>query len=175
VNDKTSTRPTAVHAVVAPDGSKRETCARRAFTTFLLAAIATVAADATQMFDPSVSSRTAANCSSIGFRATLAGNGLSAGPWTAEIFGGAGNCLRLDVTASGTDLEIVAVAPSGAVLRNDDRPGSLLPLVKINGAENGWSTVSISQFAGAMSQANFSSAFGRYTLNNANCATPAGR
>ena len=144
----------------------------RAIATFLLAAIAPVAAQATQMFDPSVSSCTAANCSSIGFGATLQGNGLSAGAWTAEIFGGAGTCLRLDVTASGEDVEIVAVAPSGAVFRNDDRPGSLLPLVKINGAENGWYTVSVSQFAGRISQSNFTFAFGRYTLNNANCATP---
>ncbi len=139
--------------------------------TGLLVAAAAPAA-ATQMFDTSVSTCTTANCSSITLGATLAGNGLSAGPWTAEIFGGANECLRLDVTAQTVDLEIVAVAPNGTVFRNDDRPGSLLPLVKINGAQNGWYTVSVSQFAGAISDSNFNFAFGRYNLNNPNCATP---
>ncbi|HMR34260.1 MAG TPA: hypothetical protein PKA13_22230 [Geminicoccaceae bacterium] len=124
------------------------------------------------MFDTTVSTCGTANCSSIVVGATLAGNGLSAGPWTAEIFGGANECLRLDVVAQTVDLEIVAIAPNGTVFRNDDRPGSLLPLVKINGAQNGWYTVSVSQFAGAISDSNFNFAFGRYNLNNANCATP---
>lgn len=131
-----------------------------------------MSAAATQMFDASVSSCGTTNCSAVVFGGTLAGNGTSSGPWTAEIFGGANECLRLDVTAQGVDLEIVAVAPNGAVFRNDDRPGSLLPLVKINGAQNGWYTVSINHFAGAISQSNFNLAFGRYNLNNPNCASP---
>jgi hypothetical protein len=129
-------------------------------------------AAATQMFDTTVSTCGTDNCSSIAVGATLEGNGSSAGPWTAEIFANTNECLRLDVTAQGVDLEIVAVAPNGTVFRDDDRPGSLLPLVKINGAQNGWYTVSVSQFAGAISQSNFIFEFGRYNLNNPNCATP---
>jgi hypothetical protein len=133
-----------------------------------------VSAAATQMYDNTPSTCTGVNCSSVSFGGTLAGNRRSSGPWTAEVFGGANECLRLDVTAveDGRDLEIVAVAPDGTVFRNDDRPGSFLPLVKINGAQNGWYTVSINHFAGAILDLNFNFEFGRYNLNNPNCATP---
>jgi hypothetical protein len=79
------------------------------------------------------------------------------------------------VLTQASDLEITTASPGGAVFRNDDSfvaPCPLCPLVKINGTQNGWYTVSISSFSGAAIQANFTLGYGQYNVNNPNCAAP---
>ena len=100
-------------------------------------------------------------------------NGDVAGPWVAEIFASQQQCLRLDVTQENVNTEIVAVSPSGLVFRNDDRSAAdQRPLVKVNGTERGFYTVQVSTSAGDAVESDFVLAFGRYNLNNPNCAQP---
>ena len=128
---------------------------------------------ATQIFDFTNSSCTGTNCSSVQLGGTINANGTVAGPWVAEIFASQGQCLRLDVTQENVNTEIVAVSPSGAVLRNDDRSGTdQRPLVKVNGTERGFYTVQVSTSAGNAVESDFVLAFGRYNLGNPNCAQP---
>jgi hypothetical protein len=133
------------------------------------------ASEATQIFDPSASTCTGTNCSQTVIGGTVNGFGPTAGPWTASIFAGTNECLRLQGLTQTSDLEITAVSPGGVVFRNDDgfvAPCALCPLVKINGTQNGWYTVSVSHFAGSPVQENFTLGFGRYNVNNPNCAAP---
>src|SRR4051812_41902905 len=107
---------------------------------------------------------------------TVNGFNSSAGPWTAEIFAVANECLRLDVLTEVNDLEIVAVAPNGTAFRNDDRSSTdHRPLVNVNPTPNsGWYTVSISEFSGAAVQGNFTLNVSRPGLNNTNCQPATG-
>lgn len=130
-------------------------------------------ASAGPLFDTSLSSCTGENCSSVSVGGSLLGFGTSfAYPWVGQIFAGGAECLRLDVTNQSQDLEIVAVSPRGEVFRNDDRPGSTRPLVKIRTVSAGWYTVQVSTFNGTAVDADFTLAFGRYTSSvNPNCAS----
>jgi hypothetical protein len=130
---------------------------------------------ATQIFDPFPSSCTSTNCSQIVIGGTVNAFNQTAGPWTAEIFAPTNGCLRLQGLTQNADLEITAVSPGGVVFRNDDSgllPCPLCPLVKINGTQNGWYTVSVSHFAGSPVQENFTLSFGQYNVNNPNCSLP---
>jgi hypothetical protein len=101
---------------------------------------------------------------------TTFGFGPSAMPWTAEVFAPANGCLRIAVTAQGTDLEAVVVAPNGTVYRDDDGGPGLFPLVKINPTpNNGWYTVSLNNFAGSAVSANFTATLQRLAVNSASC------
>lgn len=94
-------------------------------------------------------------------------------PWTAELFAPAGRCLRIAVTAEGTDLETVVRAPNGQVFRNDDGGGScaLCPVVKIANTPNrGWYAVSITHFAGTAVAADFTLQYQHYPVGSPNCA-----
>jgi hypothetical protein len=121
------------------------------------------------------SSCTTANCATTILNATIKSFPPSAGKWIAEVFAGAGRCLRIDVFSEFTDLQTVVVAPNGAVFRNDNRAGAAdrRPLVKIASTpNNGWYTVSIGQSAGAAVSGNFSLAYGNYNAGNPNCSSP---
>ncbi len=130
---------------------------------------------ATNMFTGG-STCTTINCGSRTIQGTVTQFGVSGQPWVAEVFSPNGRCFRLQVTAQGTDLEMVVRAPNGQVFRNDDSfaaPCALCPLVKIaNSPNNGWYTVSLSQFAGAAASANFTMLFNTYPVGNINCAAP---
>jgi hypothetical protein len=154
---------------------------RAALRTVALAAAAAAAyaaasvpgrAEAGPLFDSSPATCTAVNCSSVsvgGF--LLAVSTTSPLPWVGQVFAGSGDCLRLDVTQQDQDLEMVAVAPDGATFRNDNRAsGDTRPLVRINGARSGWYTVQVGRFDGGAAETSFTLAFGRYNLNNPNCA-----
>lgn len=126
-------------------------------------------AKATELFDPSLATCTGTNCSSVLVGGVVNAYLRTPKPWTAEIRATSGRCLRLDVTSQTDDLEIVAVAPNGAVYRNDDSNG-LRPLVKINPTATGFYTVQIANWSGSVSESSFSLAFGVYNLNNPNCS-----
>lgn len=126
----------------------------------------------TELFDDTVSTCTAANCSSIRLPGTMMSFPPSAGNWVANVFALPGECLRLDVSAQTADLEMVVVAPNGTVYRNDDRSATnARPLVKIASApRDGWYTVHIAQFNGAAVNADFILLYGRYPGGNPNCS-----
>ena len=130
---------------------------------------------ATNMFGPA-NTCTGINCGARVIQGTVTQFGPTAQPWVAEIFAIPGRCMRLAVTAEGADLETVVRAPNGQVFRNDDGFVGLCPLcpvVKIaNTPNNGWYTVSLSQFAGAAASANFTLAYSLYNLGNPNCGLP---
>ncbi|MFA5354344.1 MAG: hypothetical protein WC291_08945 [Thermodesulfovibrionales bacterium] len=126
----------------------------------------------TELYDDTVSGCTANNCSSIRLPGTVMSFSPSAGNWVANVFAAPNECLRLDVTLEGADLEMVVIAPNGTVYRNDDRTATdNRPLVKIPSAPNdGWYTVHIAQFNGAPVNADFILLYGRYRAGNPNCA-----
>lgn len=153
----------------------RRTVGRRAVLLALpIACVTAGTAAATPLGDPSVSSCTSENCSSVAMGGTVLGFGASyASPWVAEIFAD-NECLRLDVLAQAADLEMTVVAPNAFTYVNDDRnsAGDKRPLVKIDGGQRGWYTVSVSRFDGNAADADFTLAFGRYNRTNPNCASP---
>lgn len=134
----------------------------------------------TQIFDPTLSTCTRANCSSVVVGGTINSVGrfdgpsgrVAAGPWTVQIFADGNACLRLDVLVADVDLVMVAVAPNGETFFNDDRPDSLRPLLQIGGTQRGWYTVHVSPFAGNAVEADFLLSFARYNQDNPNCSPP---
>jgi hypothetical protein len=123
--------------------------------------------------DLSVSSCTSDNCSSETITGSLSMHGAFSIPWTLRMGAIAGECLRLETVFADSDLEIVAVAPSGTAFRNDNGGAGNLSLVKIAPAESGWYTVRVGRFDGAPVAENFILRYGRYTsASNPNCASP---
>ena len=132
-----------------------------------------------EIIDSIVSTCTVNNCSTV----ILDGNVKSipatatvpsmTGKWVGEVFARANECLRVAVVAQSADFETTVVSPDGTVWRNDDFGGTLFPRVAINGTPTGgWYTVSISHFSGAPVTGTFGLRYGRYPLNNPNCAAP---
>src|SRR5262245_36669743 len=72
-------------------------------------------ADATNIFDPTVSGDGAINNSAIQLDATIFSFGPSASVWTIDVFAAPGECVRLDVTSQPADFELTVVAPNGTV------------------------------------------------------------
>ncbi|MEK6783907.1 MAG: hypothetical protein AABY61_00315 [Nitrospirota bacterium] len=128
---------------------------------------------ATNMFTTG-STSTAINGSARTIQGTVGSFLSNNDPWVAELWAPAGRCLRIAVTAQGTDLETVVRAPNGQVFRNDDQGGAvcpLCPLVKIANTPNrGWYAVSINHFAGTAVAADFTLQYQHYPVGNVNCA-----
>jgi hypothetical protein len=130
-------------------------------------------ADATNLFNPTVSTTTVLDGASIELDGTLNDTLANSQPWVAELFAGIGECVRFFVTTTAFDAKITVVTPHGVVYRDDDSGGSLRPLVEINGAPvSGWYTVQVSQFTGQPQNANFALKYGRYNFGNPNCGAP---
>jgi hypothetical protein len=132
-----------------------------------------------QIFDYGPDSCTGTNCNSVAFNGTYHfGPFDNANPFILQVFSAVfsagGECVRLDVTAAGTDLEMVLVSPNGTVWRNDDRPGSLNPLIKAitSSGTRGWYTLQVSRYNGEGPYADFTLQYGRYTSSNPNCSSP---
>ena len=150
-------------------------------TVLSLVLVAAVVWAGALIHDSFVSTCTTLNCSSESIRGTyILDGGGRAIPWTAQLFSNGGECVRVQVTEEGTDLETVLVSPNGTTWRNDDGGGAgtvggacfLCPLIKANtpAGINGWYTVSVSHFAGNGVTANFLLRYGRYPLGNPNCS-----
>jgi hypothetical protein len=130
-------------------------------------------ANATNLFDPSVSSTSILDGSSLELDGTLHDTNGNPAPWVAELYAGRGECVRFFVTTTAFDAKITVIAPNGTVYRDDDSGGSLRPLVKIASAPvQGWYTVQVAHYAGVPQNANFTLLYGRYTAGNVNCANP---
>lgn len=134
--------------------------------------VAAPMAQATNLFNPQgPSPTTALDGASIRLDGTLNDTNGNSQPWTAELYAGAGQCLRLFVTSTAFDSELTVVAPNGTVYRDDDSGGSLRPLVKVASAPiRGWYTVQVASYSGAPTNANFTLLYGTYTAGNPNCA-----
>ena len=145
-----------------------------------MAFMGTSGQSASLLFDPTVSSCTGINCSSITVGGTVLNSaGLTPARWDVAIFANTNECLRLDevvMSGAGADDEMVVVAPNGNVYRNDDFGGTTRPrVVIIPTPARGWYYVSIARFNGAPApEHDLQFAFGRYTNNtaNPNCASP---
>ena len=94
-------------------------------------------------------------------------------PWVVQMFAAGGNeCLRIQVTSQGADLEASLISPSGRFWRNDDGFGSLRPLIAAVTDVRGWYTLQLSHYAGAATNADFTLQFGRFTAGSSQCAAP---
>jgi hypothetical protein len=126
--------------------------------------------------DPTTSTCTGANCSSVVLGGTLLSLGTgSAGQWIQEVFARAGQCVRIQVTQETQDLAMTVVAPNGAIYENDQGGGACpnCPNVKIgNAPRTGWYSVNVAHFNGAAVEGSFTLAYGTYPAGNANCAGP---
>lgn len=147
------------------------TPAAAAATIVLALATFTTEAPATRIFDQDSSSCTTVNCSSRTFGGTVNGNGGSAGPWTIEVSGKQGQCLRFEVTNASQDLETVIVGPNGTVWRNDDAIGDR-PVVQFIAPITGWYTVSVSHWQGTGIEVDFILAYGNYSGPNSSVNCP---
>ena len=130
---------------------------------------------ASEIYDPSVSSCSGVNCSSVIINGTVTNPASNNHPWVIETYARTGECVRLQTLSQAVDLEMAVTAPNGSLYRNDDggvAPCSLCSLVKFTAPNTGWYTVQLSQFAGTPSYSDIQLAYGRYTGGNANCATP---
>jgi hypothetical protein len=150
---------------------KKLLAASAALSAFLAAGSAF--AGSTNFRDGSLDSCTGINCNAAFFGGTVISFGPTAGAFVGEIYGSAA-CLRVDIINQVRDLEMVLIAPSGIVYRNDDRAiGDLRPLLKVTNAQEGWYTVQIAMFDGSAQNSDFAIQVGRYTsATNPNCASP---
>jgi hypothetical protein len=97
----------------------------------------------------------------------------NADPFIVQVFTNGNDCVRIDVTSQGTDLEATLTCPNGQTWRNDDRSATdIRPLIRAiqNTAHRGWCTLTISHFAGEGVNADFTFRYGRYNIGNSvNC------
>jgi hypothetical protein len=143
----------------------------------LLAASATFAsagsASASTINDLSVSTCTTTNCSTDSIAGSITSHGGFSIPWVIQVGANGGECLRLATITTSSDLEMVAVSPSGLIFRDDDGGDGNLSLLKIAPAEAGWYTVQVARFNGSPTAENFVMRYGRYSAaSNPNCAAP---
>jgi hypothetical protein len=103
---------------------------------------------------------------------TTANNNVD--PFVVELFSAGQECLRIAVTAQGTDLEATLVAPDGVTWRDDDSGGSLRPLIKAITTTRGWHILRLSHFAGQAVNADFTVNVARLASGDVSCsgATP---
>jgi len=128
-------------------------------------------ANATNLYDPSVSSTSDLDGSSVVLDGTLSDTNGNAEPWVVQVFAGVGECLRLFVPSAEFAPKLVVVSPDGHVYRDSTSGGSRQPLVRIASAPaRGWYTVQVAQVNGVPQNANFELLYGRYTAGNVNCA-----
>jgi hypothetical protein len=131
-------------------------------------------ASASAIYDPKVKGCSGRNCGAVAFGATVNGYLHSAQAWLIQVYAAAGECLRVEVTAQDTDLELRVVSPDASrTWFNDDSglaPCPLCPLFSRDSVrDDGWYTVQIGEYGGASVQAGFTLAYGRYKAGNPNC------
>jgi len=151
-------------------------------TTAVASVLIATSVSATPIFDPTVRGCNTRNCSAVVLGGTVNGFLNAPMPWTIQVYAGARECLRLEVTSQETDMEMRVVAPDGSKTWLSDDSGELpcplCPVLAIpTRQQSGWYTVHIGEYAGASVQANFTIAYGRYARTSPNCtasASPAG-
>ncbi|MCI0466091.1 MAG: hypothetical protein L0Y57_03660 [Beijerinckiaceae bacterium] len=135
---------------------------------------------ATEIWDPTLSSCTGLNCSSVQIAGIVPNyDGYITQRWQIGVYASGGECLRVDETQMFAnppgplpDDEMVVVAPNGDVYRNDNF-SSLRPRVAFIAPVTGFYYVSIAQVSGrAAPEHDIFVAYGRYPSGNPNCANP---
>jgi hypothetical protein len=129
-------------------------------------------ARASTINDLSISTCTGDNCSSERLIGSITSHGPFTIPWAIQVGAIAGECVRLETQLASSDLEVVAVSPSGQVFRDDNGGPGNLSLLKISPAESGWYTVQVSRANGTPAAENFTLRYGRYSAGNPNCSGP---
>ncbi len=156
---------------------------RRAAATISILGAATAPAAAQTLIEPPAQTCTTINCGATAVRGQtwqIAGLGFGSGhPWTAQVFGAAGKCLRFDVTSQiGADLAMTVVAPDGQTFTNNDGGSggcSTCPRVVVGQIPaTGWYTVNVAEKAAALGNNRFIIRLGQYAadVGNPNCASP---
>jgi len=143
------------------------------FAMFLLAGGGPAAA--TNMFsDPPEDCSGDLNCNSAVIHGTVLLSSDFPLPWVTQIAARDGECLRIDVTSQGANLEAVLISPSGLVWRNSSGvAGGQGPVIRItNVPQDGWFTLQLSHQTGLPVNADFTLAFGRYFSNDSDRCTP---
>jgi hypothetical protein len=132
----------------------------------------TTAAWAGPQFEAQLSACSGINCAGT----TMRGVHQRDEPFIIQIFGKAGECLRLDVSSQTQDMAMAIISPSvwdGAI--SDDRNfdgGDTRPLLFFDPLPwTGWYTVIVSHFDHAPVTGRFTLEYGRYPTGNANCVT----
>jgi hypothetical protein len=95
-------------------------------------------------------------------------------PFNVELFSAGNECLRILVTAQGTDLEATLVAPDGRTWQDDDSGGSLRPFIKAITTTRGWHILRLSSFSGAAVNADFTVLVSRLPSTSTLCAPATG-
>ncbi len=136
------------------------------------------------LLDGGVDHCTTLNCGAVFINGKSQRNTSSGSiPFTTEIYAGANECLRLEVTYQSSllhlrpaDMKIVLVSPSGSVWMNDHVSESRPVVTAITDVE-GHYTVQINQstdLAPMNSVQDFGLAYGRYVVGTpVNCPKPA--
>lgn len=99
------------------------------------------------------------------------GNG-NLDPFLAEVFSSGRECLRIAVTAQGTDLKASLLSPGGTLWQDDDSGGSNRPLIKAITTTRGWYPLSVAHFAGSAINSDFTMTIQRGASGSALCGAP---
>lgn len=94
----------------------------------------------------------------ITFNGTTEVDGGSTGnvdPFVVELFSTGNECLKIQVTQQGADLEATLVSPDGRTWRDDDSGGLNRPLIKAITTKRGWHILRLSHYNGAGVHADF--------------------
>ena len=136
------------------------------------------------VYDGRVDNCDLVNCGAVFINGYVQRNSIGDSiPYTAEIYAGANECLRLEVTYQATQvpaqpagMRIVLVSPTGSIWRNGDLSDTR-PVVTARTDVKGHYTVQINHsndLQPGNSVQNFGLAYGRYVLGTpVNCPTPA--
>ena len=93
-------------------------------------------------------------------------------PFLAEVFTIGRECLRIAVTAQGTDLKASLLSPAGTLWQDDDSGGSNRPLIKAITTTRGWYPLSVANFAGSAINADFTMTIQRAASGSSLCGAP---
>ncbi|ETW98331.1 MAG: hypothetical protein ETSY1_19105 [Candidatus Entotheonella factor] len=93
-------------------------------------------------------------------------------PFVIQIFSSGDECVRLEVIRQGADFEMTLISPNGTIWQNDDGGVDTQPLIKAITNVRGWYPLVISQFAGAVANADFDLQYGRFIATSTQCTDP---
>lgn len=132
--------------------------------------LATTTAWAGPQFEAQLSRCTGTNCAGT----TMRGIHQKDEPFVIQVFGKAGECLRLDVSSQTEDMAMVLISPSvwdGII--SDDRDfdgGDVRPLITVDPVPwTGWYTVMVSYYDHLSIDGRFVLEYGRYPTGSPNC------
>ena len=91
-------------------------------------------------------------------------------PFVAQVFTTGAECLRIAVVSQGQDLEATLISPTGRIWQDDDSGGSNRPLIRAITDVRGWYPLTMSQWAGASVNSDFTMTVQRAAANSTLCS-----